>query len=208
MCKSSISLRKYANGSAYNVLLNKKAMAFAGKVLRNRVTGQDIIFLKTSKNTGGRLLEMEAVYAPHSREPLAHYHPAQEEDFTVMEGELSVRVNGSLRVYKAGEQFHMPKGTVHSMWNASDRPTVINWQVRPAMNTEYLLETTAGLMNDGKTAADGKPGLLQIALIANEYAGVFRLAKPPYIIQRVLFTLLAPVAFLAGYKAEYREYLD
>lgn len=183
-------------------------MAFAGKVLKNRATGQDIIFLKTSKNTGGRLLEMEAVYAPHSREPFAHYHPAQEEDFTIMEGQLSVRVNGTVRVYKAGEQFHVPKGTVHSMWNASAGQTVINWQVRPALNTEYLLETTAGLVKDGKTKADGKPGLLQIALIATEYAGVFRLAKPPYIIQRILFALLTPFAFLAGYKAVYRQYLD
>lgn len=124
-------------------------MAFAGKVLKNRVTGQDIIFLKTSKNTGGRLLEMVAIYAPHSREPLAHYHPAQDEDFIVMEGVLSVKMNGVPRLYKAGEQFHVPQGTVHSMWNASASQTVINWQVRPAMNTEYLLETTTGLVNDG-----------------------------------------------------------
>jgi hypothetical protein len=94
------------------------------------------------------------------------------------------------------------------MWNASTGKTVINWQVRPAMNTEYLLETTTGLVNDGKTTANGKPGLLQIALIANRYADVFRLAKPPYVIQRILFAILTPFAYLAGYKALYQKYLD
>lgn len=183
-------------------------MAYKGKVLKNPVTGQDITFLKTSKDTHGRLLEMEAVYTAHSTEPFAHYHPAQEEDFMVIEGVLSVKMNGALRLYKAGEQFHIPKGTVHSMWNASADKTVINWQVRPAMDTEYLLETTTGLVNDGKTAANGKPGLLQIALIANRYAGVFRLAKPPYAVQRILFAILTPFAYLAGYKALYQKYLD
>ncbi|MBO9561434.1 MAG: cupin domain-containing protein [Niastella sp.] len=183
-------------------------MAFRGKVLLNPLTGQDIIFLQTSKDTEGRLLKMQSVYNTQSREPIAHYHPEQEEDFTVLEGELSVKINGQLTAYKAGEHFYIPKGTVHSMWNASVGKTIVNWEVRPAMNTEYLLETTAGLANDGRTGADGKPGLLQIALIANRYAGVFRLAKPPYIVQRILFTLLSPFARLAGYKASYREYLD
>jgi quercetin dioxygenase-like cupin family protein len=183
-------------------------MAYKGKVLKNSVTGQDITFLKTAKDTGGRLLEMESVYNAHSTEPISHYHPAQEEDFVVLEGELSVKMNGVLRVYKAGEQFYVPKGTVHCMWNASSRKTVINWQVRPAMNTECLLETGCGLAQDGKTSADGKPGLLQVALIANHYAPVFRIAKPPFIVQRILFTILTPFAYLAGYKAVYKQYLD
>ena len=183
-------------------------MAFRGKVLINPLTGQDIIFLQTSKDTAGRLLKMQSVYNARSIEPIGHYHPEQEEDFTVLEGELSVKINGQLTVYKAGEHFYIPKGTVHSMWNASADKTIVNWEVRPAMNTEYLLETTTGLANDGRTGADGKPGLLQIALIANQYAGVFRIAKPPYIVQRILFALLTPFARLAGYKASYREYLD
>lgn len=183
-------------------------MAFKGKVLINPLTGQDIVFLQTAKDTAGRFLEMQAIYPTSSREPVAHYHPAQEEDFTVIEGALTVRMNGAVRTYHAGEQFHVPKGAAHSMWNASAGRTVINWLIHPALDTEYLLETTTGLANDGKTAADGKPGLLQIALIANRYAGVFRLAKPPYAIQRILFTLLTPLARLAGYKAVYRKYLD
>lgn len=183
-------------------------MAFKGKELKNPATGQEIRFLKTAKDTGGQWLEMESTYNSRSKEPTPHYHPFQDETFTVSEGELSVKMNGTLRIYRAGKQFQVPKGTVHCMWNDSPGRTVMHWQVRPAMQTEYLLETTSGLAMDGRTDADGKPGLLQIALIANRFAGVFRLTKPPYIIQRILFTLLTPLDWLAGYKATYRKYID
>lgn len=183
-------------------------MAYKGKILRNQVTGQDIIFLQTSKDTGGSLLEMKSVYNSRSKEPIAHYHPFQEEDFIVLEGELTVRMNNHTRIYRMGESFHIPRGTIHSMWNASAVVTAINWQVRPAMQTEYLLETSAGLAADGKTSAEGKPSLLQIALIGNRYASVFRLAKPPYLLQRIIFSLLTPFARLAGHKSVYPQYFD
>lgn len=183
-------------------------MAYKGKVLKNQVTGQDIIFLQTAKDTGGGLLEMKSVYHTRSKEPIAHYHPWQDENFLVLDGELTVFMNNHKRIYRAGESFHIPRGTVHSMWNASDGITTMNWQVRPAMNTEYLLETSTGLATDGKIAANGKPALLQIALIGNHYNQVFRLAKPPYILQRIIFSVLSPFARLAGYRSVYPQYLD
>jgi mannose-6-phosphate isomerase-like protein (cupin superfamily) len=183
-------------------------MAYKGKRLDNAITGQDIVFLKTAKDTKGRLLEMESVYNTRSVEPIEHYHPAQEEDFSIIEGELSVKINGQLTIYKAGDHFHIPKGVVHAMWNASSAKTVINWQVRPALNTEYLLETSNGLVKEGKTNERGMPDILQVALIANRFSGVFRLAKPPYVVQRIVFSILAPIAFLAGKKGMYMKYID
>lgn len=183
-------------------------MAFKGKVLKNPVTGQDIIFLQTAKDTGGQVLEMESVYLKRSLEPIAHYHPLQDEDFTVLEGELTVLIDQAKRIYRVGESFHIPKGTIHSMWNATDSRTLMNWQVRPALDTEYLLETMAGLAFDGKTSPAGKPSLLQIAWIGNRYRQVFRLAKPAYFVQRIVFSLLSPFARLAGYRSAYRKYLD
>jgi mannose-6-phosphate isomerase-like protein (cupin superfamily) len=183
-------------------------MAYKGKVLENPLTGQDIRFLKTAKDTQGKFLEMESVYPTISVEPTEHYHPAQEEDFSVISGELTVKMNGSIAVYKAGDHFYIPKGVAHAMWNASSEKTVINWQVRPALSTEYFLENANGLVREGKTNTKGMPDLLQVALIANKYKSVFRLANPPYAVQRILFSVLAPFAYLAGKKAEYKKYID
>jgi hypothetical protein len=93
------------------------------------------------------------------------------------------------------------------MWNKSEAESVVNWKVTPALTTEYLLETFAGLAIDGKTDQRGTPKFLQIVLIANKYAQVLRLSKPPYLIQRIFFFILTPFAYLAGYKPVYKKYL-
>ena len=184
-------------------------MAYHNKTIQNPVTGQGIRFLRTARDTGGKLLEMEASYAPQSKEPAPHYHPYQQEAFTILSGEITVRIGSAPpRVLKMGANLHIPRGQVHSMWNAAGEKAVLNWQVRPAMNTEYLLETITGLAADGKTNAVGMPPLLQTALIAGKYPGVLRLARPPYIIQRILFGLLSPFAWLAGYRAVYKKYIN
>ena len=183
-------------------------MAYQNKIIVNSKTGQQIKFIKTAKDTNGNLLEMESTFAPHSKKPAAHYHPAQEEDFEVLRGSITVKINGEQKVLKQGDHLHIPASKVHAMWNASDEITVVNWKVQPALNTEVLFETVTDLANDGKTNENGIPGFLQLALLMNKYAGVYRPAFPPYVIQKIVFGMFAPIAGLAGYKASYKAYPD
>lgn len=183
-------------------------MAFKNKQISNPKIGQDIKFLQTAKDTDGRLLEMQATYNSHSKEPAAHYHPFQVEDFTVLSGQLTVRIDGQLKVLKPDDTLHIPINKVHSVWNDTDEKTIINWKVQPAMDTDNLLETATGLAIDGRTNDDGMPNLLQVALMANKYSDVFRLSKPPFAIQKILFIILTPFSYLLGYRPTYKKYLD
>lgn len=183
-------------------------MAYKNKIIRNPLSGHEMKFLQTANDTGGQLLEMEATYHAASKPPVPHYHPAQDEVFTVLEGSLSVQVGGELTLLKTGDTLHIPRRTVHAMWNPSEGKTVVNWQVRPALDTEYFLETGTGLATDGKVGKNGMPPLLQVALLANKFAGVYRLAKPPYWVQKILFSLLTPFAYLKGYRPTYAKYLN
>ena len=183
-------------------------MAIKNKIICNPVTGQDIKFLQTGAETGGNLLEMVTTYNAYSQEPAAHYHPDQTEDFTVVSGQLSVRLDGQLQTLRPGEMLHIPANRVHAMWNNTNDKTIVNWKVRPALHTDHLLETVTGLATDGKTNKQGMPNLLQVALVANRYNRVFRLAKPPYGIQKIIFLLLTPFAYLSGYRPTYKKYLD
>ena len=183
-------------------------MAFSNKIIFNPKTKQGLRFLRTSKETGGELLEMETTYHRQSTEPPPHYHPQQVEDFTVLKGELTVRIDGALQALKQGDKLRIPKNTVHSMWNSTNKKTVVNWKVQPALDTENFLETAIGLATDGKTNDDGMPGILQIALLANKYGTVFRLSKPHFAVQKLLFLFLTPFAFLFGYRPTYQKYLD
>lgn len=183
-------------------------MAYRNKIIRNPITGQSIRFLQTSCDTEGQLLEMESTFAPHSTEPLLHYHPKQHETFTVLEGHLYVRMNGTIHVLMPGATLEIPADTPHSMWNESCVKTVVNWKVEPALSTEYFLETGMGLAVQGRVKKNGLPCLLQAALLAEKYHNVFRLAKGPYLVQRAIFKLLSPVAKWKGYRAVYGELID
>ncbi|MFL5808492.1 MAG: cupin domain-containing protein [Flavisolibacter sp.] len=183
-------------------------MAYRNKLISNPVNGQSIKFLQTTKDTAGELLEMEASWQPHSHKPADHYHPFQDEHFRVITGELMVKMNGQIKLMKAGDQVHINKNIHHAMWNDSNDVTVVNWRVFPALNTEYLLETAIGLANDGKLNKKGMSHTLQIALIGRQYADEFRLSKPPFLIQKILFTILRPFARLAGIESGYKNYID
>ncbi len=183
-------------------------MAYPGKKISNRQSGQSILFLQTAKDTEGQLLEMETVYSPLSNEPAPHFHPYQDELFTVVSGELTVRINGSTTTLTPGQQIKIPRNTIHSMWNHSSRLTVVNWKVMPALETEEFLENAMGLAHDGKINNNGMPTLLQVALMAKRYEAEFRLAKPSLLVQKLLFTVLQPFALLAGLKPSYKKYID
>lgn len=183
-------------------------MAYRNKIIRNPVTGQSIRFLQTSADTDGRLLEMESTFAPHSVEPLPHYHPQQHETFTVLEGSIQVRIDGKVRMLATGETLEIPATTNHSMWNESGAKAVINWKVQPALDTEYFLETGMGLAAQGKVNRKGLPSIWQSALLAERYQHVFRLAKPWFVLQQIFFKLLASIARLMGYRSMYRELIN
>lgn len=183
-------------------------MAYPSKVVTNPITGQSIKFIQTSRDTQGLLLEMESTYQAHSTEPMPHFHPQQEEYFKVLSGSVSVRLNGELKILNAGEALNIPPNHIHSMWNPSEEKAVVNWQVQPALDTEYFLEMGMGLAQAGKVKADGMPNLLQSVVLVTRFKNVYRLAKPGPIAQKIVFSILAPFARLMGYRAIYREYLD
>ena len=183
-------------------------MAVRNKTIWNPKTGQGIRFIQTAKDTAGALLEMESTFAAKSKEPPAHYHPCQDEDFTVLSGELTVKIDGHVKTLRHGDNLLISRNTVHAMWNSSEGPTVVNWKVRPAMNSENLFETFTGLAADNKTNEDGVPGILQAALTVHAFSREFRLEKPSYLVQRVIFGILTPIAILLGYKPVYKKYLD
>jgi len=182
-------------------------MAYKNKIIINPIVGQTIKFLQTARDTAGKLLEMEASYKPYSKEPPPHYHPHQGEDFMIVKGQMTVRLEDKIIVLQEKDTLHIPANTIHSMWNNSGTTAVINWKIRPALSTEYFLETATGLSSDKKRRRRMR-SLLQRSLLANKYSKVFRLAKPPFFIQKTLFIVLTPFAWLAGYRASYKKYFD
>lgn len=183
-------------------------MAYQNKVIRNTRTGHEITFLHTAKNTGGRFLGMIATFQPENQPATLYYLPHQTLELDVLSGELTVLLEGQCKPLKAGESLFIDANKPHALWNGSTHRTAINCRVRPALNTEHLLETIAGLAGVETISRRPIPRMLQIALAANTFSNVVRTTSWPFMCQKIVFSLLTPVAYLAGYKPTYAKYID
>jgi quercetin dioxygenase-like cupin family protein len=178
-------------------------MIRAGDVLENPVTGERLIFRKTSHETGGEAVVVEAFVKPNGAVAAAHVHPNQEERFQVLTGSVGFRVGREKLVAGPGQRLTVPAGTPHKFWNAGEEEAHFVCEVRPALQFEQLIETMYGLAGDGKTNRKGMPNPLRLAVIARHHFDDVRLPFPPAWMQRMGLALGAPLGRLIGYDATY-----
>jgi mannose-6-phosphate isomerase-like protein (cupin superfamily) len=178
-------------------------MARAGQVIRNPVTGETVTFLVTASDSGGSLLELEMEADPRAAGATTHVHPRITERYEMLEGRLRVTLEGVETVVAAGQRLVIPPRTAHSFRNADDAPARVRVRFEPAGRFEEFMETIYALAAEGKTNARSRPRLLQAALIGQRHLDDIALARPPVLVQRLLYTLLAPIARARGYRARY-----
>ena len=178
-------------------------MIEAGQTIENSVTGERIVFRKTSRETNGAAVVIETFVQPNGFVAAAHLHPSQEERFEVLSGSVGFKIGRKKLVAGPGQRLTVPAGTPHKFWNAGDDVAHFVCEVRPALQFESLLETMFALAEDGKTNRKGMPNPLRLAVIANAHFDTVRLPFPPALVQRVALALGAPVGRLAGYRPQY-----
>jgi len=178
-------------------------MIRTGTVIENPVTGERIVFRKTSRDTGGQAVVIETFLQPDAFVAAAHVHPSQEERFEVLRGVVGFKIGGEKIVAGPGRRITVPAGTPHKFWNAGDDEAQFVCEIRPALQFESLLETMFALAADGKTNRKGMPNLLRLAVIAHAHFDTVRLPFPPAIVQRIGLGLGSPAGRLLGYEPTY-----
>lgn len=173
-------------------------------MIENKRTGQRMKFLKTWEDTNGTQLQIEC-FSPFSsaREP-EHIHPYQENRFHVLAGELWFCVDGKDRVIYPGETISIPKNTPHYFWNAGTAEAHYIQEFFPALNIDGLFETFFALARDSRLNKNGAPNIFRTSLIMLRHEKEIRLVRPAWAIQKLIFSLLAPVGKLLGYKSQYQ----
>lgn len=177
-----------------------------GDTIVNPVSGERVTFLQRADETGGEFTRLEVVAEPGATGPPEHVHEHQEEYFSVQAGTLTGSVDGEPFRLEAGEELTVWPGTPHTWGNDGDDELRVRIEVRPARRFEEVLEVFYGLARDDKTNDDGLPNLLQLAVIGREYWEDNHVTSPPPVVQKALFTVLAPFGRLLGYQAHYPEY--
>jgi mannose-6-phosphate isomerase-like protein (cupin superfamily) len=178
-------------------------MIHPGDVIENPVTGERLVFRKTSRETGGQAVVIETFVQPNGFVAAAHVHPSQEEQFEILRGSVGFKIGGKKLVAGPGQRLTVPAGTAHKFWNAGDDEAHFVCEIRPALQFEQLIETMFSLAADGKTNRKGMPNLLRLAVIANEHFDTVRLPFPPSFVQRMGLAVGAPLGRLFGYEATY-----
>lgn len=175
-------------------------MATAGQIITNKVTGERLKFLQTSKDTNGKLTQFELWVSPKGFMPVRHLHPTQTETIEVTSGVFKVECDGDINYLQPGEKITIDKRKPHQWWNESDSEEAhIIFTIEPAGNFEVMQEQIFGICN-----AKGKLSFLQIMVMAKEYDMV--IAGPPNLIQKIMRAILSPIGRMLGYRKYYPEY--
>jgi quercetin dioxygenase-like cupin family protein len=175
-------------------------MIHAGDRLENPITGEVLIFHRTSEETDGESVLVETIVRAHGFVAAAHVHPHQTERFEVMQGLLGLRVGDKELVASPGDVAVVAPGTPHRFWNAGEDEARFLCEVRPALEFESLIETMFTLAAEGKTNHKGMPNPLRLAVIAKAHFDTVRLPFPPAVLQRAALAVGAPLGKALGYE--------
>ena len=156
----------------------------------------------TVRRSDADQLEVEGAYAPGGAPPPAHFHPAQDEHFTVLEGELRARLDGNEIVLRTGGELSVPRGSVHQMWNPGNEPARVTWRITPPGRTLDWFRAIDALHRQGRVGRNGMPGPLAFGVLLTEYDDIFRLAARPQPLVRAALAALGVLGRLRGYSSQ------
>jgi len=178
-------------------------MVRAGDVIENPSMGARIRFVTVAEDSGGSLLEFDFFLRPGGVVATEHLHPQQEERFLITSGQITLRMDGRERVYTAGENITIPRGTPHIWWNSGTDDLRVMLDFRPAGRFAEFITTFFALAMTGKTNARGLPrNLFQLAVTFADYREAIYGTSPPRVVQQLLFATLAPLGRLLGYRPD------
>lgn len=151
------------------------------------VFGLTALVTTPATTTGGAYVEMDVTAEPGSQ-TLIHYHPEQEETYSVLKGTLEVFHHGTWHPVRAGESHWIPRKTVHGFRNASDAPVRFLNEHRPALAFQEHLETLDRLTRAGKIRGTKDPrSLIYMSMSAVEHRPDVSVKPPPWALRGLAF---------------------
>lgn len=176
-------------------------MIHSGDTLTNPVTGERLIFHRTSSETDGESILVETIVEAGGSVAAAHVHPHQSERFEMLAGSVAFSVGDREIDAHPGDVITVEPGTAHRFRNSGDDEARFMCEVRPALGFESLIETMFALAAGGKTNDRGLPNPLRLAVIADAHFDTVRLPFPSAPLQRGALSVGAPLGRMMGYRS-------
>jgi mannose-6-phosphate isomerase-like protein (cupin superfamily) len=174
-------------------------------VLHNAFNQETFIF--TGPLDGAGVAAFEVILAEGGSgggNALVHVHPGASETFLVTSGRLRVVMRGVEHVVETGQSVTVPPGVPHHFSNADVGKTAAIITFAPAQQHLRFFANFATLAEKRPEwfSAKGDPNLLLIALTLHTFRDHLYLASIPIVLQKLLFSVLAPLARFRGYRLE------
>ena len=144
------------------------------RVVENAATGELVRFARTTEETGGELLVMEARWTRAGHATPAHVHPAMEERWHILEGTVGFRIDGVESVAGPGDTVTAAAGTRHENWDAGGGPAAMRIEMRPAMRWEEFVRQLFALASEG---FEGSIAQRSVDELLSEFAGEIDLSE-------------------------------
>jgi len=193
-----------------SIIGDRWRVAYPGEVLENPITGERMIFRKTSEETEGKLFQTEFFMKPHSKgvATVSHIQPGLEQRLRVLSGTMNYTLGNKIkRVAKPGDEVIIPPKVSHYIWNDGDRELCAFDEYVPAYDMEKFFETCYGLAKDGKSnKKTGVPTFPQLAVMIRGFKKEIGPGSPSGKFLGALAIVIAPLARVRGYRPWYSEY--
>jgi mannose-6-phosphate isomerase-like protein (cupin superfamily) len=180
-------------------------MLRAGEVFENPKTGSRLEIVATPRDGGRDVLVAERLLKPGTGLADAHVHHDFEHRFAVLDGRLTIELDGEKRAFGAGEEVSVPLRTPHrDPYNDGDEELRFRTEFEPV--PEFVEAFTAAfghLLREGRTNDQDFPPDLQLFVCLNAYKGRSYAVGLPIWLQKAFLPLLALVGRLRGYKPSY-----
>lgn len=173
--------------------------------VKNQVTGEQITFIETAKDTNGQYLLIEVALPPYGKGPPLHIHDRFEEEFEVITGKLTVTLGKTKHILEAGDRRIAPLKTPHTFMNNDDEPVIFRVRLTPPSQFEQSVRIHYGLMDNGLTDAKGKPKSLAHTALVLSLQNTLIVGIPLWI-QRSIFGLIVKRARKRGSYAQLEKY--
>ena len=166
------------------------------RTIINSAGNYSATFLKTANETDHvyELIQVE-VEPGGGNDP--HYHKEFEEHFTVLQGTLTVYIEGVPHMLMRGDSATAPKATMHNFRNETDSMVVMTVKTTPACGLEKTLRVAYGLGNTGQFGDNGFTKNPWHMCLLLGYSGSYLQGMPSFI-QEPLVNSLARIAKWKG----------
>ncbi|WP_107841865.1 cupin domain-containing protein [Metasolibacillus meyeri] len=160
--------------------------------VQHKYTGEQITFIKTAKDTDGKHLLIEVTLPSNGEGPPLHCHDEFVEEFTILEGALTVTVGDKDHILSRGQSIIAEKGIPHTFNNRHAEDVRFQVKLTPPSQFEESVRIHYGLMGDGLTNEQGVPkNIFYLALILKLQNTL--IAGKSLTVQRALFSAFVSV---------------